>query len=139
MKKLFCLGKITFYYKMIVNYYLVCYTNIVIKFRGGLDMTTKIYSIDDIKRILSEVLNDTEVEKAILFGSYAKNTPTQTSDIDILIDSNGKIKGLKFFAIIDMIREKFDKDVDVIERTEIDKESKIEKEIEKTGVVIYEK
>ncbi len=102
-------------------------------------MTTKIYSIDDIKRILSEVLNDTEVEKAILFGSYAKNTPTQTSDIDILIDSNGKIKGLKFFAIIDMIREKLDKDVDVIERTEIDKESKIEKEIEKTGVVIYEK
>lgn len=102
-------------------------------------MTTKIYSISDIKKMLSEVLNNTEVEKAILFGSYAKDTPTKTSDIDIVIDSNGKIKGLKFFAIIDMIKEKFDKDVDVIEKSEIDKDSKIEKEIEKTGIIVYEK
>jgi len=61
------------------------------------------------------------------------------SDIDIVIDSNGKIKGLKFFAIIDRIRERFDKDVDVIEKSEIDKNSKIEKEIQKTGVIVYEK
>lgn len=102
-------------------------------------MTTKVYSISDIKKMLSEILNNTDVQKAVLFGSYAKNTPTETSDIDILIDSNGKIKGLKFFAIIDMIREKFNKDVDVIEKSEIDKNSKIEKEIEETGVVVYEK
>ena len=38
-----------------------------------------------------------------------------------------------------MIREKFNKDVDVIDKTQIDKNSKIEKEIEKTGVVVYEK
>lgn len=63
---------------------------------------------------------------------------TKHSDIDLLIDSNGKIKGLKFFAIIDIIREKFDKNVDVIEKSEIEKNSKIEKEIEKTGVVVYE-
>lgn len=102
-------------------------------------MTTKIYSINDIKRMLKEVLSNTEVEKAILFGSYAKNTPTQNSDIDILIDSNGKIKGLKFFAIIDIIREKFDKEVDILEKSEINKGSRIENEIEKTGVIVYEK
>ncbi len=88
--------------------------------------------------MLSEILNNTDVQKAVLFGSYAKNTPTETSDIDILIDSNGKIKGLKFFAIIDMIREMFNKDIDVIEKSEIDRNSKIEKEIEETGVVVYE-
>lgn len=102
-------------------------------------MTTKIYSVEDIKNMINEILKNTEVEKAILFGSYAKNKPTKNSDIDILIDSKGKVKGLKFFAIVDKIREKFDKDVDVIEKIEIDKNSKIEKEIEKTGVVIYEK
>lgn len=102
-------------------------------------MTTKVYSINDIKKMLREILNNTDVQKAVLFGSYAKNIPTETSDIDILIDSNGKIKGLKFFAIIDMIREKFNKDVDVIEKSEIDKNSKIEREIEETGVVVYEK
>lgn len=97
------------------------------------------YSIEDIKKMLKEVLVNTEVDKAILFGSYAKKNANQYSDIDILIDSNGKIKGLKFFAIIDIIREKFNKDVDVIEKSEIDINSKIEKEIEKTGVVVYEK
>ncbi len=102
-------------------------------------MTTKIYSIEDIKNMVYEILANTEVEKAILFGSYAKNKPTKNSDIDILIDSKGKIKGLKFFAIVDKIREKLDKEVDVIEKLEIDKNSKIEKEIENTGVVIYEK
>ena len=102
-------------------------------------MTTKIYTLEDIKKMLNEVLMYTEVEKAILFGSYAKNKPTEQSDIDIIIDSNGKIKGLKYFAIIDMIKEKFNKDVDVIEKSEIDKNSKIEKEIERTGIVVYEK
>lgn len=38
-----------------------------------------------------------------------------------------------------MIKEKFNKDVDVIEKSEINKGSRIEKEIEKTGVVVYEK
>ena len=82
-------------------------------------MTTKIYSIDDIKSVLNEVLKNTEVSKAILFGSYAKNNQTENSDIDLLIDSNGKLKGLKFFSIIDLIREKFNKEVDVIEKSEI--------------------
>lgn len=102
-------------------------------------MTTEIYSINDIKKLLNEVLRETEVERAILFGSYTKGNPTKTSDIDIFIDSNGKIKGLKFYAIIDMIQEKLDKEVDVIEKSEIEKGSRIEKEIEKTGVVVYEK
>lgn len=102
-------------------------------------MTTKIYTLEDIKEMLREVLMHTEVEKAILFGSYAKNEPTEQSDIDILIDSDGKIRGLKYFAIIDMIKQKFNKEVDIIDKTEIDKNSKIEKEIERTGIVIYEK
>lgn len=102
-------------------------------------MNTKIYTLEDIKRMLKEILINTEVEKAILFGSYAKNESTEQSDIDILIDSNGKIRGLKYFAIIDMIKQKFGKEVDVIEKIEIERNSRIEKEIERTGVVVYEK
>ncbi len=102
-------------------------------------MTTRIYTLEDIKKMLKEVLMNTDVEKAILFGSYAKNEQTEHSDIDILIDSKGKIRGLKYFAIIDMIKQKFDKEVDIIETTEIDKDSKIEKEIERTGIIVYEK
>ena len=102
-------------------------------------MTKKVYSIDEIKIILYEILTNTEVEKAILFGSYAKKNPTQNSDIDILLDSNGKIKSLKFYALMGKIKEKLNKDVDIIEKSEINKNSKIEKEIERTGEVVYEK
>ena len=63
-------------------------------------MTTKIYSIDEIKEMLKDILSNTDVEKVILFGSYSKNVATKNSDIDFLIDSKGKLKGLKFFAII---------------------------------------
>ena len=48
-------------------------------------MNTKLYSIEDIKNMIYEILANTEVEKAILFGSYAKNKPTKNSDIAILI------------------------------------------------------
>ncbi len=102
-------------------------------------MTNKIYSIDEIKKILYEILKDTDIEQAILFGSYAKNNPDRNSDLDILIDSKGKIKGLKFYAIVGNIKEGFNKEVDVIEKSEIDKNSKIEKEIKKTGVIVYER
>lgn len=102
-------------------------------------MSKEVYTLEDIKEKLREALCDTEVEKAVLFGSYAKKKATKHSDIDILIDSNGKIKGLKFYAIIDIIREKLGKDVEVIEKAEINQNSEIEKEIEKTGVIIYEK
>ena len=48
-------------------------------------MSNKIYSIDELKTILAKILKDTVVEKAILFGSYAKNCPTETSDIDLIM------------------------------------------------------
>ena len=102
-------------------------------------MSKKVYTIEEIKKILFEIFKDTDIERAVLFGSYAKNTPNQNSDLDILIDSNGKIKGLKFYAIMGTIKERFDKEVDIIEKSEIDKDSKIEKEIERTGVVVYER
>ena len=102
-------------------------------------MNKKVYSIDDIKKMLNEILKDTEVNKAILFGSYAKNNPKATSDVDILIDSDGKLRGLKFFALIDLIKETLNKDVDVIEKSEIDEGSKIDEEIRNIGVIVYER
>jgi len=101
--------------------------------------TTKPYSIEEIKEILYSIFIKMPIQKAILFGSYAKNMPTQKSDVDIYIDSEGALTGLKFFALIDMIQEKLNKDVDVIEKLEVEEDSPIQKEIEDTGVVIYER
>lgn len=102
-------------------------------------MSTKIYTIDEIKNNLNELLYDTEVKKVTLFGSYAKNTATKDSDLDLVIDSNGKLMGFKLFSLITKIEEMFKKSVDGFEKTEIIEGSKIDREINNTGVIVYER
>ena len=102
-------------------------------------MKKDIYSIADIKSILNKVLKDTKVKRAVLFGSYAKNVPTKESDIDIMIDCEGKVKGLEFYKILDDISQSFDKDKKKKKKIEIEEDSPIEGEIKRTGVVVYKK
>lgn len=102
-------------------------------------MSNKIYSIDELKTILAKILKDTVVEKAILFGSYAKNCPTKTSDIDLIIDSNGKLLNINFYGLLEELVEQLNKNIDLFEITEIQKDSDIYKNIQKEGVVLYEK
>ena len=96
-------------------------------------MSNKIYSIDELKTILAKILKDTVVEKAILFGSYAKNCPTETSD------SNGKLLNINFYGLLEELVEQLNKNIDLFEITEIQKDSDIYKNIQKEGVVLYEK
>ena len=102
-------------------------------------MSNKIYSIDELKTILAKILKDTVVEKAILFGSYAKNCPTETSDIDLIIDSNGKLLNINFYGLLEELVEQLNKNIDLFEITKIQKDSDIYKNIQKEGVVLYEK
>ena len=102
-------------------------------------MTKDIYTIDDIRKILAKSLKYTKVKKAILFGSYANGSADKNSDIDLLVDSNGTIVGMEFFGILQTLVESFNKDIDLIEKKEIISGGKIEKEIQRTGVVVYEK
>ena len=99
----------------------------------------KVYTTDEIKEKLFPVFNINPVEKAILFGSYAKGNPTQLSDVDILIDSKGKIKGIDFFGVLEDITEILGVPVDLIEASQIIKGGRVQNEITKTGVVIYER
>ena len=63
-------------------------------------MSGKIYTLDEIKQNLKKILEGSEVNKVILFGSYAKNKATKKSDLDFIIDSKGKIMGFKLFSLI---------------------------------------
>lgn len=102
-------------------------------------MSEKIYTIEEIKEILREVLKNFSVKKAILFGSYAKNTPTSKSDIDLVIDSEGTLLNIYFYGLLEDLVQKLQKDVDLFEISEIQKDSQIYKDIENEGVVVYEK
>ena len=99
-------------------------------------MSDKVYTIEEIKTMLKELLSDKPV---ILFGSYAKQKATQKSDIDLIIDTNSELKGFALLRLICEIKEKFQKEIDVFEKYEIIENSLIDKEIKETGVVVYEK
>ena len=101
--------------------------------------TAKVYSIEEIKNILDKILKDTPVKSVILFGSYAKNMADKNSDIDLIIDTSQALMGFKLFSLITKIEETFEKQVDAFEKSEIIENSKIDEEIKKTGVVVYEK
>lgn len=102
-------------------------------------MSEKIYTIEEIKKILSEILKDKPVYQVILFGSYAKKKATKDSDIDLIIDTKSKLKGFALLKLICQIEEKLQKEIDGFEKYEIVENSLIDKEIRKTGVIVYEK
>ena len=102
-------------------------------------MNEKVYTIQEIKKILKEFLKDKPVYKVILFGSYAKQKATKESDIDLIIDTNSELKGFALLKLICQIEEKLQKNIDGFEKYEIIENSLIDKEIKETGVVIYER
>ena len=102
-------------------------------------MSEKIYTIDEIKQILNKLLKNMPVYNVILFGSYAKNKANKNSDLDFIIDTRVKLMGFKLYSLITKIEENFSKNVDAFEKSEIIENSKIDEEIKKTGVVVYEK
>ena len=100
-------------------------------------MSTKVYTIEELSKKISNILAGFPVEKAILFGSYAKGYATPKSDVDLVINSQNKIRGFDFFGLRSVLEEKLNKNVDLIEEAHIIKGTKADREVRKTGVIIY--
>lgn len=97
----------------------------------------KVYTIPELKTILSPVFAEHGVKRAVLFGSYAKGTATEKSDIDLLVDS--RLRGLRFVGFLDDVQKTVGKNVDLFDVTHIEAGSRIDQEIRQTGVTVYEK
>ncbi len=102
-------------------------------------MSEKVYTLEEIKLILRKVLENMPVYRVVLFGSYAKNTATKSSDLDLVIDTKEQLMGFKLYSLIAKIEEAFNKQVDGFEKCEIIENSRIDEEIKRTGVIVYEK
>ncbi len=98
-------------------------------------MKAEVYTVSDIKAKLLPVFKKHKVKKAVLFGSYAKGNADRRSDIDIMVDSN--LRGLAFYGLLEDIVNVVGKSVDLLDKRQITAASKIEEEINATGVVIY--
>lgn len=94
-------------------------------------------SIDDITRVIAPIIEPSPVRRVILFGSYAKGTNTFDSDIDMVIDSNGQLKGIDFFILTSKLAKALPIESDIYEQREIKPNSPMYKAIMQEGVVIY--
>ena len=94
------------------------------------------YTMTQLKDILTPVFYKNRVKKAVLFGSYSKGNATAHSDVDLLVDSG--LRGLAFFGLVDDVCETLKCDVDLIDIHDVIPDSKVDREIRDTGIVIYE-
>ena len=98
-------------------------------------MTKQTYTVQQIQSLLNPVFSEYRIRKAVLFGSYAKGLAQERSDIDLLVDSG--LKGMAFFGLLEDVVTALGKDVDLLDTTQVIPDSEVDREIAKTGVVIY--
>ena len=96
-------------------------------------------NIADIRATVEPIVKDTKVQKLVLFGSYAKGTASENSDIDLYMFSNGAITGLAFFELKSRIEDAFGMEIDLFPDLDIIPNSPVERQINESGVVIYER
>ena len=90
---------------------------------------------DDLIKICTEILSEYDVDYCYLFGSYAKGKASGSSDVDLLISA--KVTGLKYYELVERLREALHKKVDVLDTKQLLKNEELLNEVLKEGVRIY--
>ena len=98
-----------------------------------------LYTIEEIQRILYPVFENEGVIRAILFGSYAKGDATEGSDIDIAALVDDEMSILDFCNIADRAINRLGKNVDLVYADDIIPGGKLDIEIKRDGVLLYER
>ena len=100
-------------------------------------------AITQIKKLTEPVFKEYGVEKAYVFGSYARGDYNENSDIDIIIVAKNIKSLLIIGAILEVLKQVLQKEVDLIEE-ECFEEDNIEEweqefydNIKKERVIIY--
>ncbi len=77
---------------------------------------------DEIQRLLSKLKKELQKKYPIasiaIFGSYSRGEQGKESDIDLLIEFNGKI-GSKFILLADELEQKLGERIDLVSRNGI--------------------
>jgi len=95
----------------------------------------------EITRVLKEhypyLAAEYGVKRIGLFGSYAKDTPTETSDIDIVVEFDRPI-GFRFFELVEYLETLLGTQVDVLTPAGIQgiRSDRIARDIEESTVYV---
>ena len=102
---------------------------------GVIDEEHGLLTAEKIRQICTPLFEKYGVKYAYLFGSYAKGKATERSDVDLLISM--PLNGLRFYELVEVLRESLKKKVDLLDETQLDNNSVLVKEILRDGIKIY--
>ena len=102
---------------------------------GVIDEEHGLLTVEKIKETCSPLFEQYGVKYAYLFGSYAKKRATEQSDVDLLISM--PVNGLRFYELVEALREALKKRVDLLDETQLDNNNTLVKEILQDGIKIY--
>lgn len=92
--------------------------------------------INEIRKAVVPIAHSYGVRRLYLFGSYAKGTANEESDIDLLIEKGEPMSLLKISGMRQMVQEALNLSVDLITTTGIGDDFR--KEIAGTEILLYE-
>ena len=99
-------------------------------------MTERVLTADELMRIIKSLLIKYHAQAAILFGSYARNEATPSSDIDFLVFGGKDFKLTSVFAFAEELRMIIQKEIDVFEIHEVNRDSSFYETIMKERVKV---
>ena len=102
---------------------------------GFIDEEHGVLTLEQIKNTCTNVFKNYDVDFCYLFGSYSKRKANEKSDVDLLISTN--ITGIKFFGLVEELRENLKKKVDLVDIHQLNNNEALIKEILKDGIRIY--
>ncbi|MDO4477426.1 MAG: nucleotidyltransferase domain-containing protein [Lachnospiraceae bacterium] len=100
-----------------------------------LDETHGLLTVDDIKERTGTIFAQYCVRYSILFGSYAKGTAGESSDVDLLVVSD--VTGLRFYGMVEELRAALRKKVDVLTLDQLKNNMELTSDILEDGIRIY--
>ena len=92
-------------------------------------------TVEQIKETCDSLFEAYQVDFCYLFGSYSKGVANETSDVDLLISM--PVDGLKFYEVLELLRERLKKKVDLLDMEQLNNNPALVREILKDGVKIY--
>lgn len=102
---------------------------------GFVDESHGILTIEGIKETCNNLFTEYGVDFCYLFGSYAKGTASETSDVDLLISSS--VLGMRFYELVETLREQLKKKVDLLTVDQLSNNTDLINEVLKDGIKIY--
>ena len=93
------------------------------------------FILSEIAKACNKIFPEYDVEYCYLFGSYAKNRATESSDVDLLIYSH--TSGIRYYELVERMRESLHKKIDLLDYKQLLNNATLLNEVLKEGIRIY--